>query len=47
MNNMTVEQDPDTKEYYAVDYEGKDYEFGANPDADKAVNFEINPSLRK
>ena len=27
MNNMTVEQDPDTKEYYAVDYEGKDYEF--------------------
>ncbi len=26
---------------------GKDYEFGANPDADKAVNFEINPSLRK
>ncbi len=26
---------------------GKDYEFGANPNADKAVNFEINPSLRK
>ena len=26
---------------------GKDYEFGANPDADKAVNFEMNPSLRK
>ncbi|MBR6306682.1 MAG: uracil-xanthine permease [Bacteroidales bacterium] len=26
---------------------GKDYEFGANPDGDKAVNFEINPSLRK
>ena len=26
---------------------GKDYEFGANPKADKAVNFEINPSLRK
>ena len=26
---------------------GKDYEFGANPEADKAVNFEINPSLRK
>jgi len=26
---------------------GKDYEFGSNPDADKAVNFEINPSLRK
>ena len=26
---------------------GKDYEFGTNPDADKAVNFEINPSLRK
>ena len=26
---------------------GKDYEFGANPEADKSVNFEINPSLRK
>ena len=26
---------------------GKDYEFGSNPDGDKAVNFEINPSLRK
>ena len=26
---------------------GKDYEFGANPKGDKAVNFEINPSLRK
>ena len=26
---------------------GKDYEFGANPQGDKAVNFEINPSLRK
>ena len=26
---------------------GKDYEFGANPEGDKAVNFEINPSLRK
>ena len=26
---------------------GKDYEFGSNPNGDKAVNFEINPSLRK
>ncbi len=26
---------------------GKDYEFGANPKGDKAVDFEINPSLRK
>jgi len=26
---------------------GKDYEFGSNPDGDKAVDFEINPSLRK
>ncbi len=26
---------------------GKDYEFGENPEADKAVDFEINPSLRK
>ena len=26
---------------------GKDYEFGNNPNGDKAVNFEINPSLRK
>ena len=26
---------------------GKDYEFGANPMGDKAVDFEINPSLRK
>ena len=26
---------------------GKDYEFGANPNGDKAVDFEINPSLRK
>ncbi len=26
---------------------GKDYEFGANPQGDKAVDFEINPSLRK
>ena len=26
---------------------GKDYEFGKNPKGDKAVNFEINPSLRK
>ena len=26
---------------------GKDYEFGSNPEGDKAVNFEINPSLRK
>ena len=26
---------------------GKDYEFGANPSGDKAVDFEINPSLRK
>ena len=26
---------------------GKDYEFGSNGDADKAVDFEINPSLRK
>ena len=26
---------------------GKDYEFGANPEGDKAVDFEINPSLRK
>ena len=26
---------------------GKDYEFGANPIGDKAVDFEINPSLRK
>ena len=26
---------------------GKDYEFGANPSGDKAVDFESNPSLRK
>ena len=26
---------------------GKDYEFGSNPSGDKAVDFEINPSLRK
>ena len=26
---------------------GRDYEFGANPLGDKAVDFEINPSLRK
>ena len=26
---------------------GKDYEFGKNPKGDKAVDFEINPSLRK
>ena len=26
---------------------GKDYEFGANPQGDKAVDFEINPSLSK
>ena len=26
---------------------GKDYEFGANEQADMSVNFEINPSLRK
>ena len=26
---------------------GKDYEFGSNPDGDKAVDFEVNPSLRK
>ncbi len=26
---------------------GKDYEFGANPSGDKAVDFEMNPSLRK
>ena len=26
---------------------GKDYEFGANPAGDKAVDFEMNPSLRK
>ncbi len=26
---------------------GKDYDFGANPEGDQAVNFEINPSLRK
>ena len=26
---------------------GKDYEFGDNPSADKAVDFEVNPSLRK
>ena len=26
---------------------GKDYEFGNNPMGDKAVDFEINPSLRK
>ena len=26
---------------------GKDYEFGSNSDADQAVDFEINPSLRK
>ena len=26
---------------------GMDYEFGANPQGDKAVDFEINPSLRK
>jgi uracil permease len=26
---------------------GKDYEFGANPMGDKAVDFEMNPSLRK
>ena len=26
---------------------GKDYEFGANPKGDKAVDFEMNPSLRK
>ena len=26
---------------------GKDYEFGANPQGDKAVDFEMNPSLRK
>ena len=26
---------------------GKDYEFGANPNGDKAVDFEINTSLRK
>ena len=26
---------------------GKDYEFGSNGEADKAVDFEINPSLRK
>ena len=26
---------------------GKDYEFGANPRGDKAVDFEMNPSLRK
>ncbi len=26
---------------------GKDYEFGSNPEGDKAVDFEINPSLRK
>ncbi len=26
---------------------GKDYEFGSNPMGDKAVDFEINPSLRK
>ncbi len=26
---------------------GKDYEFGTNPQGDKAVDFEINPSLRK
>ena len=26
---------------------GKDYEFGSNDDGDKAVDFEINPSLRK
>ena len=26
---------------------GKDYEFGKNPMGDKAVDFEINPSLRK
>ena len=26
---------------------GKDYEFGSNPQGDKAVDFEMNPSLRK
>ena len=26
---------------------GKDYEFGSNSEADQAVDFEINPSLRK
>ena len=26
---------------------GKDYEFGSNPEGDKAVDFEVNPSLRK
>ncbi len=26
---------------------GKDYEFGSNDEGDKAVDFEINPSLRK
>ena len=26
---------------------GKDYEFGENALGDKAVDFEINPSLRK
>ncbi len=26
---------------------GKDYEFGSNPKGDKAIDFEINPSLRK
>jgi uracil permease len=26
---------------------GKDYEFGSNDGGDKAVDFEINPSLRK
>ena len=26
---------------------GKDYEFGKNPKGDRAVDFEINPSLRK
>jgi uracil permease len=26
---------------------GKDYEFGTNNEADQAVDFEINPSLRK
>ena len=26
---------------------GKDYVFGSNPMGDKAVDFEINPSLRK
>ena len=26
---------------------GKDYEFGSNDEGDKAVDFEINPSIRQ